>query len=808
LALAIQVSREQARDKDDVPQISDEEAKLVLFFVSGVAFLTTCFNATTAPALVSWLGITEAAETQLKIMKKFNEQMVSISIRDDHPAAVTAALQRILKHVEDHFHHTVRTSKKQLPQVAGERRNITMSNEKILQEYEAAETKWKQVEFKHRAKAENLVANTANLATQISSGHWRDETCYSQAHAHHYVHGKSMLINVEGSDGRNIMLQCKETVGREVDKENEDKSNFEHDVEMSIVINHALLTMAHKAYHKLIETSDLRPGSFEANLLSSSVHVAMSADSGDLQDYNHIHKQERQNLRNKNGGRSSAVFASMTQKFDENGIRTTAATSATAATQRDDRDSRFSKFVDSTCFNGLVTFAILIYVIFVGIEHVHREDQSTGDFYWLGIELTFCVIFLVEFALKFAHMKKRYFVDPWNAFDIFVVVLGWGGALWELWHYNTDGKASNESKFTRMTRVLRAGRFLRMFRNLHDTMNRGSDVSPDLDVQMTRLSTYQCYAAVQIHGQIELLEYYSGDGNVGTRDVFLPIELDGNQILRKEEGADSFWKAINPSAESYNSPGIIPRKTKNLKDEMLERHVPWGEVVEGVDEGDGWVRCQVQDESEAAVARCILQSQTNVYKAWCEVINVQLQLELTEGCGSALLEGLQQLQYKKQITERLEQYVEQAETDGAISGKQAQAILHPLHKQISDCLRQISKTKDGRLLENLVRYGDSVLQQQTMTRKLLTQHENGSNSKGDPESKKLLLEHYKEQNGVQSPKSLANNTDPAKTGSPRGKARKDDSGMSNSSKKKVKLKDKPENEKGSTPDSVAVGKSH
>merc|ERR1719446_436424 len=56
LALAIQVNRGKASDKNGVPQITTEEAELVLFFVSGIAFLTTAINATTAPRLVEMLG--------------------------------------------------------------------------------------------------------------------------------------------------------------------------------------------------------------------------------------------------------------------------------------------------------------------------------------------------------------------------------------------------------------------------------------------------------------------------------------------------------------------------------------------------------------------------------------------------------------------------------------------------------------------------------------------------------------------------------------------------------------------------------
>merc|ERR1712032_1600589 len=51
--------------------------------------------------------------------------------------------------------------------------------------------------------------------------------------------------------------------------------------------------------------------------------------------------------------------------------------------------------------------------------------------------------------------------------------------------------------------------------------------------------------------------------------------------------------------------------------------------------------------------------------------------------------------HRKLITEGLEHFVMSAHTNGAISAREAESILHPLHHQISSCLRTIHDLGDG-----------------------------------------------------------------------------------------------------------------
>merc|ERR1719162_517517 len=96
LALGIQVRRGRALGEDGIYRIGESDANRVLFFVAGIAFLTTCVNATTCPLLVDWLGITNLPEAEARMLQKFNQQLVHFSIAQNNPTEVTAQLQHML----------------------------------------------------------------------------------------------------------------------------------------------------------------------------------------------------------------------------------------------------------------------------------------------------------------------------------------------------------------------------------------------------------------------------------------------------------------------------------------------------------------------------------------------------------------------------------------------------------------------------------------------------------------------------------------------------------------------------------------
>ena len=67
--------------------------------------MTTCINAVTAPALVTWLGITALPADQLKLLKMLSRQLVEWSNDKSHPAEVGNGLAHMLHEIEHHIDH-------------------------------------------------------------------------------------------------------------------------------------------------------------------------------------------------------------------------------------------------------------------------------------------------------------------------------------------------------------------------------------------------------------------------------------------------------------------------------------------------------------------------------------------------------------------------------------------------------------------------------------------------------------------------------------------------------------------------------
>jgi sodium/hydrogen exchanger 10/11 len=107
LALAVSVRIDRAPDICDETQlqISEKDAERLLFFVSGIAFLTMVINAMTAPFIVQTLGITAMLEARKQLLKMFHQQLVNWSEDGNNPKEVTQALMEMLHEAEEEIDH-------------------------------------------------------------------------------------------------------------------------------------------------------------------------------------------------------------------------------------------------------------------------------------------------------------------------------------------------------------------------------------------------------------------------------------------------------------------------------------------------------------------------------------------------------------------------------------------------------------------------------------------------------------------------------------------------------------------------------
>jgi NhaP-type Na+/H+ or K+/H+ antiporter len=98
---------------------------------------------------------------------------------------------------------------------------------------------------------------------------------------------------------------------------------------------------------------------------------------------------------------------------------------------------------------------------------------------------------------------------------------------------------------------------------------------------------------------------------------------------------------------------------------------------------------EIDEQDEAEIARCILQSQVSVYEALLAAANTQKQID------APVLEELRNLYLRRHITESLSSFVEKAHADGAISANEAHAILHPLNHEVGACMKQLNDRAEG-----------------------------------------------------------------------------------------------------------------
>jgi hypothetical protein len=98
---------------------------------------------------------------------------------------------------------------------------------------------------------------------------------------------------------------------------------------------------------------------------------------------------------------------------------------------------------------------------------------------------------------------------------------------------------------------------------------------------------------------------------------------------------------------------------------------------------------KIDSIDEAELARCILQSQVEVYKAITVIVSAKKRMD------ADLLNEMEWAVSMLKVTEGLEKFVMDAHEDGAINDRDTESILHPLHHKISECLKTLEKLDRG-----------------------------------------------------------------------------------------------------------------
>mmetsp|Transcript_56105 Transcript_56105/g.121362 ORF Transcript_56105/g.121362 Transcript_56105/m.121362 type:complete len:1117 (-) Transcript_56105:113-3463(-) len=572
LALAIRVRNERAPNATGDFQVDEASAQQVLFFVGGIALLTTVINAVTAPALVNYLGITAAPRAQLKLLTLLIKQLLNKSKEDSNPPEVNESLEHMLKDIEHHI--TMQKSKSGVDEAEAKitpadtalrpGSGVTMAdNLALVEDIQQREEKFRELLEKNKLGL-LYVAHTGGAVTWgISQGH--------------------LLTKVDDL----MKLLSHDTA----------------DAEMQKVVNQAFLKLVERHYWKQIECGDLRAGSDEASALLTSIQVALSPLTVNLRDFDFVKRRVE---------RCAIVASQLWRVFSED-AEDVGPDVTLEKLEKEKAQSRpfFERVVHSSGFNITMAVAIVLNAIWVAIEEGTREDHHDVGL-WLTMEAIFCVVFTLEAVVKILVMQIGYFRDKSNLFDFMLVVFGDIGVILSIIQASASkGQLQSLTSIIRISRVFRVMRFLRVFRIFHAKLSADKDISPMLAAHMVKVSAWMSFIGAHIASQAALLKYFGGSNSI-----------DGIQ--------------------------------------------------------------------EAEIARCVLQSQVAVYKA----IDLTIQEESKVG-DALLMQEMKWVYERKEITESLEDFVMAAYGDGAITGKEAESMVHPLREQISQCLWRLHACADG-----------------------------------------------------------------------------------------------------------------
>jgi NhaP-type Na+/H+ or K+/H+ antiporter len=460
LALAIQVQHGRAVGSDGVYRISEDDANRVLFFVSGIAFLTTCVNATTCPYLVDYLGITNVPEAEARLLQKFNEQLLDHSRAANNPEEVNALLERMLEGVCS----SLRTSRatvvrpSSMPEQGARRLSLTgngTSQNPVMQPAEQII-----LEYESGVKA----------FAQIPQG------------------DLSQLLHIPTDlDGQ---------VANMIDLLRES----EPDIVMCKIINNTFLTMVSTQYWNHIEQGNLKPGSPEADMLFTSIRSCQL--NADLVDYMFLTQSDSAE------SGDDGEFAKSRPRLPK--ILATGETDEVTAesTKMESDEDALGDFVNSSRFTTACGVAIALNVLWVIIEEVGRGDDESSI--WIVMEGTFCFLFFFEFVIKLAHYKLDYFQSMWNSFDFSLVIVGFLGFGMSI-AASGSNEGTSQTRVVRISRVLRTLRFFRFFRLFHAMMGRDPLISPELAELMRRMTALSSFVSAHLSAQKGMLKFFTGE---------------------------------------------------------------------------------------------------------------------------------------------------------------------------------------------------------------------------------------------------------------------------------------------------------
>merc|ERR1719498_1365231 len=99
----------------------------------------------------------------------------------------------------------------------------------------------------------------------------------------------------------------------------------------------------------------------------------------------------------------------------------------------------------------------------------------------------------------------------------------------------------------------------------------------------------------------------------------------------------------------------------------------------------------------------MLQSQAFVYMAMCLAVKEMQNLD------KKMLHQVNCVRESKEMIEELETFVVSAYEHGVLAGREAEAVLHPLHHHIKECMNTLKNSHDGLVRTHKTEFGSQLL---------------------------------------------------------------------------------------------------
>lgn len=520
LALAIQVTVDRAEGA-----ISEMEANRVLFFVGGVAALTLVVNATTCPSIVNALGVTQLPKTKLRLLVMLRSRLIEMCDEDRHPSVVTRGIKNVLDQLQNEW--------------------MTSEDEDMI--FPDSMTRSGSTQSSHATPSSSSKAKAVRSTTDMfNSDSVRSMISVPAAKTHNLVAFaigmlKHPTSNYENSRNlleswRSALKEFKQLCTTKlkllnysvpglpfVDNQDEIEQLLTNQPcaglggDLLRAVIEAFLAIVRSRYWHFMEVGDLQPGSFEADVLLNSVASAMGQAQHDLLDWKYVLPCIRHSVTDSDHPQSQQSCHALMDRWKASRFPESSHALETNA----GKGNAMFKITESMIFNAIIMGTIILNSAFIFIEEEYRQDTNDADLSWLVIDILFTVVFTIEFVLKLAAMKHRYFFSSWNVFDFVLVLLGVMGLLVNVMSQEQGkqgmemtagiGRAARAFRVMRLIRLVRIVKFLQVLREKFHQ----DEASQELRMHLQTIGILTCFIRAHVESQQNLLLYFGGYSSNG-----------------------------------------------------------------------------------------------------------------------------------------------------------------------------------------------------------------------------------------------------------------------------------------------------